>query len=182
MRILPLIIDREHVKYTFTRDELVAIARDQARFHSEMAAEAADFENLRLAHKAKATKLEGEIAGCTVKVSSGSEMRAIKVVILKFRPDSDSALVVRTDNGRVLRKRRLDPEEKQQVLTTEAPETWAFEVDLYEDGDSDVSNHVATVPVTDAEAKELKEALKMKPLRKQLGDGKEPPEPKGKKK
>lgn len=134
----------EAVKYTFNQGELVQVAKDQARHMSSMDRVEEEFENIKADHKSKVTRIEADVADCTRRIVSGYEMRNTKCVVLKFRPDNDHALVVRTDNGRVLRKRKLASDEKQPMLTTD-PETFAFEADFYEDTDStaDQALHVA---------------------------------------
>jgi hypothetical protein len=72
-----------------------------------------EFNNAKTAHKARVSRIDADISDCTRRVTSGYEMRNVKCVLLKFRPDADSALIVRTDNGRVMKKRKLEPEEKQ---------------------------------------------------------------------
>ncbi len=163
----------ESVKYKFTNEELVTIAREQARHLSERTRLEEELDSVKAVHKSKLMRLEADISDATRRVSSGYEMRSVKCLVLKFRPDNDSALIVRTDNGRVLRKRKLDPEEKQITLTTDAPLPYAFEVDLYGDTESDIAEMFAErVPLTEAEVNELKDALKdMRPLRKMIEDG-----------
>jgi hypothetical protein len=163
----------ETCKYTFTGTELVEIARSQARFHGEMRQAEEQFDNVKADHKATVTKLEADISKCTLRVTSGYEMRTIKCLLLKFRPDKESALIVRTDNGRVLRKRKLEPEEKQMTITTVEPESWAFEADFYEDSTSDIVEMVADhVPLSIKEAQELKGVIDVRPLRPLIEDGK----------
>lgn len=164
----------ESVKYTFTRDELVAMAKDQARHLGERTRVEEEFDSIKAVNKSKLMRLEADISDCTRRISSGYEMRSVKCLVLKFRPDNDSALIVRTDNGRVLRKRKLDPEEKQIQLTTEPPLPYVFETDFYGDTESDVAEMFAEhVPLTQAEVDELKDALReMRPLRKMIEDGK----------
>lgn len=160
---------KESVKYTFTRDELVQIARDQARHHGSLTQAEEEFENAKSAHKTRITRLEADISDCTRKVSSGYEMRSVECLVLKFRPNNDFALLVRTDNGRVIRKRKLDTAEKQPTLSDKTPESYAFEADFYEDAEGDLAAMVADhVPLYEAEADKLREALgeDIRPLRK----------------
>jgi hypothetical protein len=160
----------ESVKYKFTVDELVAIAREQARHLSEQTRLEEELDSVKAVHKSKLMRLEADISDATRRVSSGYEMRSVRCLVLKFRPDNDSALIVRTDNGRVLRKRRLEADEKQIQLSTDPPLPYAFEVDFYGDTESDVAEMVAEhVPLTVQEVEELKDALKeMRPLRKMI--------------
>lgn len=168
------IVSSEQCKYVFGQDELVQIARDQARHMEDMRAAEDEFNNAKTAHKARVSRIEADVSDCTRRVTSGYEMRMVKCLLLKFRPDPDSALIVRTDNGRVMRKRKLDADEKQLKLVTTEPEAWIFEADFYADTTGDVSELVAAnVPLTAKEAEELRDAeITLKPTRKQLGSGK----------
>jgi len=163
----------ESVKYTFTRDELVQIARDQARQHGELKKAEEEFESVKSAYKKRTTRIAADIADCTRKVSSGYEMRPVECLALKFRPDNDSCMIVRTDNGRVIRKRRLSTDEKQIRITDQEPQQFAFEADFYEDSDGDLASMFAeSVPLYEDEAEKLRGALKngdMRPMRKLSG-------------
>lgn len=162
----PAAVHSESVKYKFTDPEIVALARKQARHMEELSEAESSFDYVKADHKSKVTKIEGDISDCTRRVTSGYEMREVRCMALKFRPDKDSALVIRTDTGRVLRKRRLEDHEKQLKLsTTDNPYT--FECDFFEDTDSDVAEMVADhVPLTAQEAEALRESgITLKPLR-----------------
>ena len=162
----------EAVKYTFTRDELVSIARAQARHHGELSKAEEEFENVKSANKTRVTRIEADIADCTRKVSSGYEMRNVECIALRFRPDSNHSMIVRTDNGRVIRKRKLSQDEKQPTLT-ETPERYSFEADFYEDSEGDLAMMFAeNVPLYEGEAKKLIEALgeNIRPLRKLISE------------
>lgn len=166
-----MITHTESVRYTFKPEELVQFAKAQAQHYNEKSRVEENFDSVKAQHKAKITEIEGLISGCAARITSGFEMRPIRCLVLKFRPDNDSSLVVRTDNGRVLRKRRLEPEEKQISLSTEPPLPYVFQVDFYGDTESDVAELVAEgVPVTEAEANELREAIGKHfiPIRKML--------------
>lgn len=165
----------ESCKYTFTDGELVEIAKTQARFHSEMTAATEQFDNIKADHKSTVTRLESDISMCTRRVTSGYEMRMVACLVLKFRPDNETALLVRLDSGLVIRKRKLTDDEKQLKLTTKEPEPYTFEADLYEDVGGETTRLVADhVALTSDEAKELSAAIKVRPMRPLLGDGKKP--------
>lgn len=163
----------ESVKYQFGQSELVDIARNQARLINEKMAAEDEFNNVKADYKATITKLDADVTKCTLRITSGYEMRSIKCLLLKFRPDKDSALIVRTDNGRVLKRRKLNEEEKQLTLTTAEPDQYIFEADFYDDAAGDIAELVAEhVPLTAKEAAELRDAsLTIKPLRPLIEDG-----------
>lgn len=165
----------ELVRYNFNQGELVELSREQARYFNDRKRADDEFASVKGDFKAATTKLEADINRCAQRVTSGYEMRTIRCLMLKFRPDNDSLLIVRTDNGRVLKRRKLNADERQPLLTTDPPEMMEFEVDLYQDSDSDIAEEVAgDVPLTAKEAAELKdvECLKVRPLRKKLESGK----------
>ncbi len=162
----------ESCKYAFDQSELVNIARSQARHHNDKSALEDQFDQVRAAHKSNLARVEADVSDCTRKITAGYEMRPVDCLVLKFRPDKDSALVVRTDNGRVLRKRKLASDEKQMTLTTEEPPPFVFEVDLYEDSDGDLAACVAeAVPLTEDEGEQLREALELRPMRPLIAAG-----------
>lgn len=166
----------EQCRYQFTRDEMVDIAKRQAGLMNELIGQNETFDQLKADHKSKVSAFELGVSDCTRRITSGFEMRPIKVLVLKFRPDKDSALLIRLDNGRVLRKRKLAEDEKQLKITEQEPETWAFEADFFEDGESDVSMMVATaIPLTAREADALREIkeVEIRPRRKLLDAGKD---------
>lgn len=161
-----MITQTETVKYSFLQPELVEIARNQARLYNDKVGAEDQFNNVKADYKATITKLDADITKCALRITSGYEMRPIKCLLLKFRPDKDSALIVRTDNGRVLRKRKLEEDEKQLSLSVAEPEPFVFEADFYEDGTSDIAEMVADhVPLTAKESAELRDVIKLNPLR-----------------
>lgn len=162
----------ESVRYSFDQSELVSIARNQARHHNDKAALEDQFDQVRAAHKSNLARVEADVSDCTRKITAGYEMRTVDCLVLKFRPDKDHALVVRTDSGRVLRNRKLASEEKQLKLSTEPPPPWVYEVDLYEDAESDIAECVAeNVPLYEDEGEQLREVLELRPMRHLIADG-----------
>ena len=162
----------ESVRYAFDQSELVDIARSQARHMNDKAALEEQFDQLRADHKGKLARVEVDVSSCTRRITSGYEMRTVDCLVLKFRPDGDHTLVVRTDSGRVVRKRRLAADEKQLKLTTEEPPPFVWEVDLYDDSDSDIAECVAeNVPLYEDEGEQLREALELRPLRPLIASG-----------
>lgn len=163
----------ESCKYTFTDGELVEIAKTQARYHSELVAAEEQFDNIKADHKSVLTRLESDISMCTRRVTSGYEMRMVPCLVLKFRPDKETAMLVRTDSGLVVRTRKLSDDEKQLRLSTKEPEPYTFEAHFYEEVGGETTRLIADhVPLTSDEAKELAAAIKVRPLRPLIGDGK----------
>lgn len=166
---------KESVKYRFADNELIVIARDQARLMSDMRSAEECFDQLKADHKSKVTRIDTEVSDCTRRITQGYEMRTVECMALKFRPDKDSVLYVRTDNGKVVRKRKLDADEKQLTITDQAPELYTWEA-VYLEMDTDGSDVIIAgehVQLTDKEAEVLRDMMPLKPLRKMIGDGAE---------
>lgn len=173
----------ELVKYNFSQPELIELSREQNRYFNEKKEADDNFASVRSDYKNIVTKLEADINRVGQRVTSGYEMRQIKCLVLKSRPDNDSLLIVRLDNGRVYKRRKMNADERQIPISTEPPELYEFEADLYEDSESDIATEVAPdCPLTAKEAKELGEVegFRIRPLAKKLTDGK-PPAKDGKK-
>ncbi len=165
----------EMVRYNFSQLELVELSREQARYFNDRKRAEDEFLSVKTDFKSTITKLEADINRCAQRVTSGYEMRNIPCLILKARPDNDSLLIVRTDNGRVLKRRKMNADERQITLSSEPPELFEFEADFYEDVDGDLATEIAgDVPLTAKEAKELKDVdgLRIRTLAKKLTDGK----------
>lgn len=162
----------EQVKYTFSSGELVEIAKQQGRYMQDIKRLEEEFDSIKAAQKNNVTRLETDISDCTRKIMSGYDMRLIKCLILKARPDNDSMLIVRTDNGRVWKQRKMNADERQIKLSTEPPELMEFEADFWDDDSDGVITTVNSenVPLTAKEANELKDidGLRIRTLRKKL--------------
>ncbi len=158
----------EMVRYNFTQQELVDLSREHARYYNELKGLDEQLGSIKADFKNRTTKLEVDMSHCGGRVTSGYEMRQIKCLMLKARPDNDSLLLVRTDNGKILKRRRMNADERQIVITDQPPEVLEFEVDLCEDADYAVV--LEDVQITRSEAKELGavEGLRIRPMAKKL--------------
>jgi hypothetical protein len=164
-------VDTIQVKYSFSNQETVDIAKEQGRHMQSMQRLEEEFDSVKSAQKTAVMRLEADISDCTRKIMSGYEMRNIRCLLLKARPDNDSLLVVRTDNGRVVSRRKMNADERQIKIGTEPPEAFTHETDLFDDAEGDISVVVAEdVPLTRSEAKELGavEGLRIRPIAKKL--------------
>ena len=137
----------ESCEYRFTTDELVQLARDQARYSNEKRAMEDRFGALKKQHNADIELKEAEIRRAGLSVTQGYDLREVKCLTLRFRPNADSMLVVRLDNGRVMKQRRMREDEKQLTLSTSV-DPFVFQVELYEDGTGDLLAMIAEVPLT----------------------------------
>ncbi len=162
--------DTIQVKYVFSNQETVDIAKEQGRHMQAMSRLEEEFDSQKAAQKNAVMRLEADISDCTRKIMSGYEMRNIRCLLLKARPDNESLLVVRTDNGRVVSRRKMNADERQIKITTD-PELYTHEADFYDDAEGEISIVVGEdVPLTASEAKELSsiEGFRIRPLAKKL--------------
>ncbi len=143
----------EMVKYSFSQQELVDLSREHARYYNELKSVDEQLVSIKADFKNRTTKLEVDMSHCGQRVTSGYEMRSIRCLMLKARPDNESLLIVRLDNGRILKRRRMNADERQIVLSDAPSEILEFEVDLSEDADYAVV--LEDVLLTRSEAKEL---------------------------
>jgi hypothetical protein len=164
-------LDTVQLKYIFRQEETVGIAKDLGRHMQTKVQAEEELDSIKSAHRAKVMHLDADISDCTRKIMSGYEMRNIRCLLLKARPDNDSLLVVRTDNGRVVSRRKMNADERQIKITTDPPEIFTHEADFYDDSEGDISVVVAEdCPITRSEAKELGavEGLRIRPITKKL--------------
>lgn len=167
-------ISKEQVRYDFSPQERAEWSIEASRHYNGVKELKEQLGSIKDDYKHKISVLESDMTRCMGKVTSGYEMREIRCLILKFRPDNDSLLIVRTDNGRVMKRRRMNNDERQLTMTAEPPELLEYETDFYEDTSSDIAELTAeNVPLTAKEAKELTEALgpKIRKLMKKIEAG-----------
>lgn len=144
----------EALKYTFTPNELVDLAREQARELNKKSFLEDELDQIKQDFKSKLTRCEANVSDCTRRISAGYEMRSVRCLVLKFRPEHDKAIVIRTDSGEVLRVRKLSSEEKQ--LTLDGSDPYLFHAGLC---DEDGREYI--VQLTESEAKELEDVAEL---------------------
>lgn len=161
----------ESCRHTFSDAEMTAIAKELAMHMTERSSVEAEFESVKSAHKARITRLTTDVDECARRITEGFEMVDVQCIVLKFRPDVDHKMIVRTDTGLVLRLEKLKADEKQMKLTTKEPETWAWEADFYSEEKNGAQRMVAAnVGLSNEEYKALKDAgVRGKSKRKALG-------------
>lgn len=164
-----LFIEDDSCAYTFSQVELVEIARKIGHAGQKLLELNDQFETSRSHFKAKVKAVEEENNLHIQRLNAGYEMRPTKLMVLKFRPDADHALVIRLDTGRVHDKRKLKDEEKQLKLSTEKPPQFIFTADFYWQDKGDVAEMCAEgVPLTKEESDKVREFTTLKPMRKML--------------
>ncbi len=166
---MALILEIDSCKYTYTQPELVDLARKIGHAGQKLLELDDQLATFKSQHNAKVKAAEEESSLHIQRLNSGYEMRQTELMILKFRPDADSALVIRLDTGRVHDKRKLKDDEKQLKLTTKQPEHFIFTADFYWQEEGDVATMCAEgVPLTKLESDKVREFTTLKPMRKML--------------
>lgn len=164
-------LENDSCKYTFSQTELVEIARKIGHAGQKLLELDDQLSTFKSQHNAKVKQVEEESSLHIQRLNAGYEMRPTQLMVLKFRPDADHALVIRLDTGRVHDKRKLVGDERQLKLTTKEPPQYIFTADFWDDGETPML--VADgVPLTREEADKVKEFTTLKPMRKQLAAGK----------
>lgn len=166
-------IENESCRYTYTQAELLELGRKMARSRDQIDELDGELETFKAQHKFKLKAAEEEEGLNRSRFMAGYEMRPTQLLILRFRPDKDSALVIRLDTGRVHDKRKLLPHEKPGPLftTTTEPEQYIFVADFWSDSEPTVLEYEG-VPLIREEAEKVKDLTTLRPMRKQLGSGK----------
>lgn len=168
--------EKLQIKYSFTRDEQLVIAKDLGRYNREKTRLDEELKAFKAGFNSNVARLDANIQDCSRWLDTGYEMRDIKCIVLKRRPDSESVLIVRLDNGRVYRKRKLADDERQMKIVVEGEpvDFYTHEADFYEDTDDAMATEIAAdCPLTSSEAMELSkiEGFKVRPLAKKLEAG-----------
>ncbi len=163
----------ESCEYRFSQDEIVQLARDQARLSNERDTMENRFAVAKKQYNADMEMKQAEIRRAGLGVTQGYELRDIECLKLKFRPDKDSLMIVRTDTGRVFRHRKMRDEEKQMTLTA-ISDPFVMMAEFYEDNNSELMHIVAEVGLTASEYEKLKDVpgMQFQPTLKQLEAGK----------
>ncbi len=173
MAVGSAITTTESCEYRFSQDEIVQLARDQARLSNEKRTMEDRFVVQKKQHQTDVSMKDAEIQRAGLGVIQGYELRDIECLKLKFRPDKDSLMIVRTDTGRVFRHRKMRDEEKQMTLTA-ISDPFVMMAEFYEDGNSELMHIVAEVGLTASEYEKLKDipGMQFRATHKQLEAGK----------
>ena len=162
----------ETLKYTFSQDELVGLARRLAQHQNELASLDEELNGIKADYKAKTSSAEAERNRCSLRITSGYEMRPVKQLVLKFRPTQKDKLIVRLDTGKA-RAEKMEAVETQLTLST-VENPYLFECDFLEDLDGHTGVILCErIPLTKGEAELLRELIEVRQLRKgiEAGDG-----------
>lgn len=161
----------ESCRHNFTLEEKGQLADLLAERMNDKDAAKGDFDSVKAAYNARVTRIDADLDEYAAQIRQKFKMVDVQCLILKFRPDVDHKMIVRTDNGLVLRLEKLKADEKQLKLTTKEPESWSWEADFYSEENDGVSRMVAAnVGLSNEEYKALKDAgVRANSKRKALG-------------
>lgn len=120
-------VEEVQLRHDLTDAELAGLARQQANAIEKLTVTRSDLNAIKKDYGGRIALAEAEIGGISARVNSGWEMRSVKCLLVDERPEG-YRLVVRTDNGHIARRRKLEPTERQMKLSTEAPRPLAFSV------------------------------------------------------
>lgn len=147
------------LKHTLTDKEMGQLARDQAgAIEKRMVAES-ELGAIKKDYAGRIALANAEIGSISARVNSGWEMRNVKCLLVDERPNG-YRLIIRTDNGHIARRRKLEPEERQMKLTDSppAPGSGPTLVALLPIDDENWAEDFAEVPLYEDEAAALKDA------------------------
>jgi hypothetical protein len=163
------------LRHDLTDAEMAGLARKQANAIEQAGVLKKDLEAIKKDFGGRIALAEAEIGGISSRVNSGWEMRNIKSILVDERPEG-YRLVIRTDNGHIARRRKLNPEERQIKISTDTPKPLAFSVLLPVD-DTGWETDFYEVPLYEDEAEALRHVpnLTFKPIvnRRQIEAGKD---------
>lgn len=164
------------LKHTLADSELAKLAKDQANAIERKKGLELEVISIKKDYAGRVAIADSEIAMFSARVNAGWEMRNVRCIIADHRPE-DYRLVIRTDNGHIAIRRKLEPEERQMKLSTDAPRQYAAAAILTVD-DENWDVDAAQVPLYDDEIEilgKIRPAIQFLPLNKpgtlQLGAG-----------
>ena len=108
------------LKHEYNDHEMASLSREISRSLSDKLTLEKELEGVRADYKARITGQDALIASLSARISCGFEMQTVKCLLLDERLEG-YRLVVRTDNGHIVRRRKLEPQERQLALPDGPP-------------------------------------------------------------
>ena len=152
------------IRYSFSEHEIADLAREQSRALADKSNKESDLKAVKKDYESQIAMLDAKVSSISTRVSSGFEMRNVRCILMDHRI-AGFRLVVRTDNGHVTRRRKLDPEDMQMKLTEEAPAPYYAQAGLIVD-DEGWDAEGCVIPVFEDEWEVLRTLrdVKMEPI------------------
>jgi len=139
-----MVIESVSLKHVLTDFEMAALARSQAQAFDKMKVTENDLAAIKKDYGGRLALANAEIGSISARINTGFEHRNVPCLLLDERPEG-YRLVVRSDNGHIAIRRKLEPHERQLKITTDEPREFeviatmavddaTWEVDIFEVG------------------------------------------------
>jgi hypothetical protein len=164
-----MIIEEVQLRHDLSDNEMAGLARQQANAIEKLKVHENELGAIKKDYGGRIALAQAEIGSISSRVNQGWEMRNVKCLLCDERPEG-YRLVIRTDNGHIARRRKLNPEERQIKLSTDAPRPMAFSVLLPVDDDGwDTDFYECALYADEAEALRHIPDLEFKPIQHRRG-------------
>lgn len=111
-------IEEVNLKHDLTDLEMAALARTQSQALGRKAAAESELGAIKKDFAGRIALAQAEVQNCSQSINTGWEMRNIKCLLVDERPEG-WRLIIRTDNGHIAKRRRLEAHERQTKLFTQ---------------------------------------------------------------
>jgi hypothetical protein len=108
-------IEEVSLRHELTDRELAQLAKGQANAIEKKTAAEGELGAIKKDYAGRIALAQAEVSNISQRVNAGWEMRSIKCLLIDERPEG-YRLIVRTDNGHIAKRRKLNPEERQMKL------------------------------------------------------------------
>ena len=113
---MPLMTEDVQVIHSFTDRERSEFSLEQANLLDEREGIDKNLAHAKKQYAAELASADAKIKSLSYKIRQGTEARSIRCILIDNRPEAGYRLVVRTDNGHVTRRRKLEAHERQMQL------------------------------------------------------------------
>jgi len=107
---------KESLKHHFSDQEILEMSRSMARDNQELSAIEEAQKKAVADYKAQIQAKENTIQDLSRRINNGYEYRMIECELRYHTPEKGMAQLVRLDSGEVVRERRMETHELQEVL------------------------------------------------------------------
>lgn len=150
-----MITEDIQVIHEFTDKERADFSLEQANLLDERENIDAHLTQAKKLYAAQLAEADAKIKVLSLRIRTGTEPRMVRCVFIDHRPDEGYRLVVRTDNGHVFKRRKLEPHERQMKLIagTQVP---FVAIALLQVEDKNYDQSIVAVQLWQEEVDELK--------------------------
>ena len=111
------------IKHRYSDHEMAELARTQSRKLAEKGVLESELGAVKKDFAGRIETCDAQVKSLSARISANFEYRNQKCLLLDERPDG-FRISIRLDTGRIVKRRKLSPEERQVELTTEEPEPY----------------------------------------------------------